>query len=66
MLNYLVHIWKNVIPRIVGDEPELMSYIYGNASSLESNDVLHSMISLGLTKNLLQGEYKQINKKAIF
>ncbi|CDW77922.1 UNKNOWN [Stylonychia lemnae] len=65
-LDYLRRIYDQVLPFILEQMPELKQFILSEARSLQSNDVLNTMLSLGICKALMKTEYKQINKKALF
>lgn len=64
-LTYLKTIFDNVCPKLLELNNELKQYIYGEANSLESHDVLHTMLSLAITSSFMPAEYKQINKKQL-
>eukprot|EP00347_Sterkiella_histriomuscorum_P002074 403369575 len=64
-VNYLREIYDKQMPRILNQDDQLQQIVYSQASSLQSNDVLHTMLSLGLSKQNLRSEYKQLNKKHV-
>lgn len=65
-LGYLKSIVDNVIPKILDNSSksnELRQFLFSEANSLESHDVLHTSLSLTLATKFLPTEGKNINKK---
>lgn len=56
-----MHVFNNILTKILKENIHLQQYVVGEASDLESDDVLHTMIALAYVKLNMHDTFERIN-----